>query len=154
MPSHFSHVQLFVTPWTAAQQAPVSMGFSRQEYWSGWLCPPLGDLPDPGIKPVSLKPSALAGSFFATRTNWEVHQHVKWHSHSCPHNSKANHKRSKSGQCLNFWKSPPLPQSSWSTPPTIAYEITHYYKNWQLHTLGLLSASEMAHTLSVVCVSL
>ena len=48
-----SRVQLFVTLWTAACQAPLSMGFSRQEYWSGLPCPPPGDLPDPGIKPAS-----------------------------------------------------------------------------------------------------
>ena len=45
-----SQVWLFATPWTVARQAPPSMGFSRQEYWSGLPCPPPGDLPDPGIK--------------------------------------------------------------------------------------------------------
>ena len=54
MLSHFNQVWLFATPWTVAFQAPLSMGFSRQEYWNGLLCPPPGDLPDPGIKPVSL----------------------------------------------------------------------------------------------------
>ena len=44
--SRFSHVQLFATPWTIAHQAPLSMGFSRQEYWSGSPCPPPGDLSD------------------------------------------------------------------------------------------------------------
>jgi len=53
-----SHVQLFATLWTVAHQAPPSMGFSRQEYWSGLPCPPPGDLPDPGIKPTS--PASLA----------------------------------------------------------------------------------------------
>ena len=48
-----SRVQLFTAPWTAAHQAPLSMGFSRQEYWSGLLFPSPGDLPDPGIKPGS-----------------------------------------------------------------------------------------------------
>ena len=48
-----SHVRLFATPWTAAYQAPPSMGFSRQEYWSGLPFPSPGDLPDPGIKPGS-----------------------------------------------------------------------------------------------------
>ena len=43
-----------VTPWTAARQAPLSTGFSRQEYWSGLPCPPPGDLPDPGMEPESL----------------------------------------------------------------------------------------------------
>ena len=49
-----SHVQLFVTPWTVAHQAPPSMGFSKQEYWSGLPFPSPGDLPDPGIEPGSL----------------------------------------------------------------------------------------------------
>ena len=50
---HFSRVQLFVTLWTVAHQAPLSMGFSRHEYWSGLPCPPSGDLPKPGIEPRS-----------------------------------------------------------------------------------------------------
>ena len=54
MLSLFSHVRLCVTLWTAARQAPLSVGFSRQESWSGLLCPPPGDLPNPGIKPASL----------------------------------------------------------------------------------------------------
>ena len=48
-----SHVPLFVTPWTVAYQAPQSMGFSRQEYWSGLPFPSAGDLPNPGIEPRS-----------------------------------------------------------------------------------------------------
>ena len=48
-----SHVWLFATPWTVAQQAPLSMGFSRQEYWSGLPCPPPGGLPNQGIQPRS-----------------------------------------------------------------------------------------------------
>ena len=60
--SYFSRVWLFVTP--VACQAPLSMGFSRQEYWSGLPCPPPGDLPDPGIEPMSLMSPALAGGFF------------------------------------------------------------------------------------------
>ena len=48
-----SHVQLFVTPWTVAHQVPLSMEFSKQEYWSGFLFPPPGDLPNPGIEPGS-----------------------------------------------------------------------------------------------------
>ena len=50
-----SRVRLSVTPWTVAHQAPMSMGFSRQEYWSGLPCPPPGDLPNPGIEPASLR---------------------------------------------------------------------------------------------------
>ena len=49
-----NHIQLFVTPWTVARQAPLSMGFFRQEYWSVLPCPPPGDLPNPGIKPGSV----------------------------------------------------------------------------------------------------
>ena len=59
----FSCVWFFVTPWTIVCQAPLSKGFSRQEYWSGLLFPLPGDLPDPGIKPTS---PALASGFFIT----------------------------------------------------------------------------------------
>ena len=48
-----SHVQLFATPWTVAYQVPLSVGFSRQEFWSGLPFPSPGDLPDPGIEPGS-----------------------------------------------------------------------------------------------------
>ena len=58
-----SHVQLFTTPKTVAHQVPLSMGFSWQEYWSGLPVPPSGDLPNPGIEPMS---PALAGRFFTT----------------------------------------------------------------------------------------
>ena len=64
----FSRVRLFVTLWTITRQAPLSMGFSRQEYWSGLLCPSPGDFPDPGIKPRSLTSPALEGRFFTTST--------------------------------------------------------------------------------------
>ena len=70
--SRFSLVCLFVTPWTVASQTPPSMGFSRQEYWSGLPCPPPGDLPDPWSEPVSLTSPALAGRFFTTSTAWEA----------------------------------------------------------------------------------
>ena len=53
-------------------QAPQSMGFSRQEYWSGLPCPPPGDLPHPGIEPTSLMSPALAGRFFTTSATWEA----------------------------------------------------------------------------------
>ena len=62
-----SRVQLFVTLWTVTRQAPLSMGFSRQEYWSGLSCLPLGNLPDSGIKPVFSVSPALAGGFFTTK---------------------------------------------------------------------------------------
>ena len=71
--SHFSHIQLFATMRIVACHAPLSMGFPRKENWSGLPCPLPGDLPDPGIKPESLKCPALAGGFFTTRATWEVH---------------------------------------------------------------------------------
>ena len=66
MLSCFSCVRLFETLWTVVRQAPLSMGFSRQESWSGLPCPPSGALPNPGIKPRSLRSPALAGRFFTT----------------------------------------------------------------------------------------
>ena len=68
--SPFSHVRLLATPWTVAHQAPRSMGFSRQEYWTGLPCLPPGDLPYPRFKPTSL---TLADGFFTTSTTWEAH---------------------------------------------------------------------------------
>ena len=59
--SHFSHVRLFATLWTVDRQAPLSMGFSRQEYWSGLPCPPPEDLLNPGIKQADSLPPAPLG---------------------------------------------------------------------------------------------
>ena len=78
VPVHVLHAWLlqscpmFCDPWTVAHHAPLSMGFSRQEYCSGLPCPPPGDLPDPGIKPVSLTSPVLAGGFFITGATWEA----------------------------------------------------------------------------------
>ena len=68
MLSHFSHARLFATPWAVARQTPLSMGFSREEYWSGLPCPPPGDLPDPGIE---LGSPSLADGFLTTSATWE-----------------------------------------------------------------------------------
>ena len=70
--SRFSGIQVFATPWAVVHQAPLSMGFFTQEYWSGLPCPSPGDLPDPGIEPVSLMSPASAGVFFSIRANWEA----------------------------------------------------------------------------------
>ena len=70
--SHFSCVQLFATPWTVAHQAPLSMGFSWQEYWSGWPCLPPWDLPNSGFEPISLTSPALADRFFTTSATWKT----------------------------------------------------------------------------------
>ena len=69
MLSHFSHAQLFTTLWI-----PLSMGFSRQEFWSGFPCLPPGNLPDPGIKPESLTSPALAGEFLTTTATKETQE--------------------------------------------------------------------------------
>ena len=68
----FSHVWLFATSRTVASQTLLSMGFSRQEYWSGLPCPSPGDLPNSGIELTSLVSSALAGSFFTIGTTWKA----------------------------------------------------------------------------------
>ena len=79
-----SRVRLFATPWTVAHQAPPSMGFSRQEYWSGLPFPSPGDRPDPGTEPPS---PALAGGFFTAEppgkpfTMYESESEV---TQSCP----------------------------------------------------------------------
>ena len=72
--SRFSRVRLCAAPWTLVCQAPLSMGFSRREHWSGCLAPPPGDLSNPGIKPASLTSPALAGRFFTTSANPEGFQ--------------------------------------------------------------------------------
>ena len=72
----FSQVRVFVTLWTVAHQASLSKEFSRQEYWSGLPCPPLGDLPDPGIKPLFFTFPVLVGRFFTTSTTWEAPTYI------------------------------------------------------------------------------
>ena len=77
-----SHVRLFATPWTVAHQAPLTMGFSRQEHWSGLPCPPPGDLPDPGMEAGSpaLQRDSLSSEppgksyihKFPTNIGWQV----------------------------------------------------------------------------------
>ena len=71
--SHFCRVRLFVTPWTVARQAPLSMGFPRQAYWSGLPFPSPEDLAHPGIEPQSLVSPALAGGFFTTKPPGKSH---------------------------------------------------------------------------------
>ena len=72
-----SHVRLSATPWTVACQAPLAMGFSRQEYWSGLPFPSPGDLPHPGIEPRSLAAPELAGGYFIASATWEA----SWRGH-------------------------------------------------------------------------
>ena len=76
MLSCFSRIQLFVTLWTVAHQAPLFMGFSKQEYWSWLPCPSPGDFPYAGIEPVSIASSALAAGFFTTSATWGAQPHT------------------------------------------------------------------------------
>ena len=70
--SCFSRVWLPVILWTVVHQAPLSIEFSRQEYWSRWPFPPPADLPNPGMELESLMSPELAGGFLTTRTTWEA----------------------------------------------------------------------------------
>ena len=65
-----------MTLWTVAHQAPLSMGFSRHEYWSGLPCPPPGALSDPGIEQVCLTSPELVGRLFTTSATWEAQYSV------------------------------------------------------------------------------
>ena len=70
--SRFSHVRLFAIPGTVTCQAPLSVGFSRREYWRGLPGPPSGALLNPGMESESLKSPAVAGKFFTTGATWEA----------------------------------------------------------------------------------
>ena len=70
--SCFSRVRLFATLLAVARQAPLLLGFSRHEYWSGLPCPPPEDLPNLEIEPTSLASPELAGRFFTTSATWEA----------------------------------------------------------------------------------
>ena len=72
MLSRFSRVRLFATLWTVAHQAPLSLGFFRQEYWSGLPCPPPGDLPNLETEPMFLMSPVLAGVLCTASATWEA----------------------------------------------------------------------------------
>ena len=80
----FSHAWLFVTPWTITYQASLSMGLSHQEYGSGLPFTPLGNLLDPGIKPMSTAATELAGRFFTTWVIWEANIMIAQLLQLCP----------------------------------------------------------------------
>ena len=102
--SGFSRLTL-VTLQTVVCQAPLTMGFSRQEYWNGLPCPPPGDLPDPGIETTSLTPPALADGFFTNSATWEA-QDV--HSYG-----KAWVSRKNCDRYPTTTPHPPLPTCTW-----------------------------------------
>ena len=113
--SCFSRVLLCATPWTVAHLVSLSVGFSKQEYWSGLPCTPSGDLPKPGIALESLMSPALASGFFTTRATWEALMVEE--SSPSPHPSEAQ------SQCLwGEWACRcPLLTSAWTTSPAGSY---------------------------------
>ena len=113
MLSCFSHVQLFTHLWTLARQALLSMGFSRQEYWSGLPCPPPGDLPDSGIKSVCLTSPALAGGFFTTSATEEA-----LGTGRCPINMCLMKEYMK----VPWWAQPEGHLTYWGSGPKKAYD--------------------------------
>ena len=99
--SRFSCVQLFVTLWTITRQAPLSMGFCRQRYWSGLTCPSPGDLPHPGIEPMSLMSPALAGRFYTTSATWEALISNK--RRNIPRRSASGNEVLLQAQAIKYW---------------------------------------------------
>ena len=100
-----SHVWLFATPWPVACQAPLPMGFPRQEYWSALPFPPPGDLPDSGIEPASPVSPALTGEFFNTGPPGKTHG-IQWPFSKKPWISSLLPKIFSGIYC------PPLPENS------------------------------------------
>ena len=102
-----SVVPASVTPWTAARQAPLSMGFSRQEHWSGLLCPPPGDLPVPGVEPRSPRVSYVPcvgspGSFPEVPPGkppqWD--KPLQWEARAPPRGRTARHNQRKPAKAV------------------------------------------------------
>ena len=127
-----SRVQLFAIPWTVAGRAPLSMEFSRQEYWSGLPFPSPGGVPDLGLEPVSLMFLALAGKFFTTEPPGKPEQRsgmllnilqcTEYHSppptKAYPVQNVSNHEAEQHGpEMFHIWRprsleAPALPHSS------------------------------------------
>ena len=87
----------FATPWTVARQAPLSVGFPRQEYWSGLPFPPPGDIPEPGIEPESPAASALAGRFSTTESLGKLTYSLKEWFEDAPKKRQWIQKRGRCG---------------------------------------------------------
>ena len=140
-------------PWTAARQSPLSVEFSRREYWSGLPFPPPGDLPDPGIDPESLASPALAGGFFSTGATWEAacnsgHPvNVDWMNEGSPLSRRWTASRflsaqNETDQLFNFSGASPLHFFSCNHQPVLCLslsgqgEVTQENRcslNWTLH---------------------
>ena len=118
-----SLVRLFATSWTAARQAPLSMGFSRQAYWGGLPCPPPGDLLDPGIEPTS--PESSNGRWILYHwATWEALLVLLWIATNWEHDLWKNYTfiRRPGHACSNKFKRPTLRHllSQGTVPPTTA----------------------------------
>ena len=157
--SRFSHVWLCVILWTAACQAPLSMGSSRKEHWSGLPCPPPGDHPDPGTEPVSLTFPALAGRFSTANTTWET-QHmyactckcmwvhacvsifIQMYTHVCTSPSHTHIHSRQTPQCpqWSYWFSHPCVINP--LPSCVGWTLDSLWMNriWQKGRLSLLRA--------------
>ena len=138
-----SRVRLFVTPQTVACQLPLSMGLSRQEYWSGLPFPPPGDLPDPGTEAVSPVSPALhvdslrqnhwgsLGSLYTLKSHWGSQRIFKWHSQWC------------AGKAVFQNKS----LSWWQMPISVVETLTmNYFKQW----IAPLQGSRSQHQYIIV----
>ena len=138
---HFSYVWLFAKLWTVTCQAPLSMGISRQEYWSGLPHPPLGDLPDLGIEPTSPRSAALAGRFFTTSANWgALLSDLWWYYLEITQNAQL-----KSGVCLTQGIASsvlfiPLSSQKWSQEMGhVAFQLRNAFKSVILSVFILYS---------------
>ena len=153
MLSLFSPVWFFVILWTVACQVPLTIGFSRQQYWSGLPYPLPGDLPNPGIKLLSLISPALAGGFFTTSTTWEAHTPV----HPAP---KLRH-----GTFLLSWElfylsrariHPHPPQGNhcsdffhhWLVMPFLDFHVNEI--GWLVLSVGPLSLRRFCHAMGCI----
>ena len=103
--SPFHHIRPFATLWTTACQAPLSMGFSRQEHWSRLPCPPPGGLPDLGIEPVFIaSPASPAGGFFTTSTTCEAQQCTQSTNHKLYHQTHKKQAVNSGWSKVGMWK--------------------------------------------------
>ena len=133
-----SHVPLFAQLWTIAHRVPLSMGFSRQEYWSELPFPPPGDLPDPGIKPMSPASPALAGGFFTAEWPGSSDTLYIWLIHFAVQQKVTQHCKAT---CCSVAKSrPPLynPRDCSTLGFPVLHDLpefaqTHVHHGWWCH---------------------
>ena len=127
-PCVLSHVWLFVTLWTVAHQAPLSMEFSKQKYWSGLPFPSPGGLPHPWIEPLSLASPALTSGFF---TSWSHPKQVR--------GKERSRGREDTQKCVDFFAGGSY-HSSWGSWETLtglsSWAWDFWVKRWNIWTMG------------------